>query len=95
MAQLTAETDRLESVAEQLREKSLVGTVEGYNKQFEELLSLISSNNDELKQIREQSGKSEAEFFEIQAQNRGLELKLNGLKSQKQMNLAQDAAQEL
>jgi len=46
-------------------------------------LGLITGNNEELKKIREEGSQAESSFFEMQSTNRGLEMKLNGLKSQK------------
>lgn len=72
---MEAEVARLRAHSQQLQE-NLEDMVNNYDAQYEQCMTMITRNNDELNELRDAHGRAVADFFDMNVKNEVLEMRV-------------------
>lgn len=61
--------------------------VQNYDNQYEQCMTMINRNNDELNELRDAQGRAVADFFDMSVKNEALEMRVLQEKGLRELNV--------
>lgn len=83
---MEAEVFKLKAHSLQLQE-NLEEMVQNYDIQYEQCMTMINRNNDELNELRDAQGRAVADFFDMSVKNEALEMRVLQEKGLRELNV--------
>lgn len=83
---MEAEVFKLKAHSLQLQE-NLEEMVQNYDNQYEQCMTMINRNNDELNELRDAQGRAVADFFDMSVKNEALEMRVLQEKGLRELNV--------
>jgi len=83
---LETEVARLKAHSEQLQQ-NLEDMVKNYDAQYEQCMTMINRNNDELNELRDANGRAVADFFDMSVKNEALEMRVLQERGVRELNV--------